>query len=139
MSPVVRNTIAVIAGIIAGWIANMGLIMLSGSIIPPPEGVNPNDMESIKASQHLFEAKHYIFPFLAHAMGSFFGALVAAFVAVSHKMKFALGLGLFTMLGGIAASFLIPAPTWFIVLDLSLAYLPFAYMAGKLAEKKQLA
>ena len=136
MNPIVRNVLAVIAGVIAGWIANMGLIMLSGSIIPPPEGVNPADMESIKENFHLFEVKHYIFPFLAHAMGSFFGALVAALIAVSHKMKFAIGLSLFTMLGGIAACFMIPAPTWFIVADLALAYIPFAYLAGKIAEKK---
>ena len=136
MNPIVRNVLAVIAGVIAGWIANMGLIMLSGSIIPPPEGVNPADMESIKENFHLFEAKHYIFPFLAHAMGSFFGALVAALIAVFNKMKFAIGLGLFTMLGGIAACFLIPAPTWFIVTDLALAYIPFAYLAGTIAERK---
>ena len=136
MNPIVRNVLAVIAGVFAGWIANMGLIMLSGSIIPPPEGVNPADMESIKENFHLFEAKHYIFPFLAHAMGSFFGALVAALIAVSNKMKFAIGLGLFTMLGGIAACFLILSPTWFIVTDLALAYIPFAYLAGRIAERK---
>lgn len=136
MNSTIRNILAVIVGIIAGWIANMGLIMLSGAIIPPPEGVNPADMESIKESFHLFEAKHYIFPFLAHSMGAFFGALVAGLLAVSHKMKFAIGLGLFTMLGGIAAAFMIPAPTWFIVADLALAYIPFAYLAGKIAEKR---
>lgn len=99
MNPIVRNIVAVVAGVIIGMIANMGLITISGSIIPPPEGVNPADMESIKENFHLFEAKHYLMPFLAHSMGSFFGALVAALIAVSHKMKFAIGLGLFTMLG----------------------------------------
>lgn len=137
MNPIIKNILAVLAGVIAGWIANMGLIMLSGSIIPPPEGVNPADMESIKANLHLYEAKHFLMPFLAHAMGSFFGALVAALIAVSHKMKFAIGLGLFTMAGGIAACFLIPAPTWFMVVDLTLAYLPFAYLAGRIAEKSK--
>lgn len=136
MNPILRNVLAVIAGVIAGWIANMGLIMLSGSIIPPPEGVNPSDMESIKANMHLFEAKHFIMPFLAHSMGAFVGGLVAALVAVSHKMKFAMGLAIFTMLGGIAAAFMIPSPTWFIVVDLTLAYIPMGYLAGKIAEGK---
>jgi len=138
MNPIVRNILAVIVGVIAGMIANMGFITISGSIIPPPEGVNPADMESIKENFHLFEAKHYIFPFLAHAMGSFVGALVAALIAVSHKMKFAIGLGLFTMLGGIAACFMIPAPTWFIVADLALAYIPFAYLAEGLPRRNSL-
>lgn len=128
--------LAVLAGVVVGWIANMGLIMLSGSIIPPPEGVNPADLESIKANMHLYEAKHFVMPFLAHSLGSFFGALVAALVAATNKMRYAIGLGVFTMLGGIAAAFMIPAPTWFIVLDLGLAYIPTAYIAGKIAGGK---
>ena len=114
----------------------MGIIMMSGSLIPPPEGVNPADMESIKQNMHLFEPIHYVMPFLAHAMGSFVGALVAALLAATHKMRFAIGLGIWTLVGGIAAAFMIPAPTWFIVLDLSLAYIPTALIAGKLASGK---
>lgn len=127
---------AVIAAVIAGGVANMGIIMMSGSLIPPPEGVNPADMESIKQNMHLFEPIHYVMPFLAHAMGSFVGALVAALLAATHKMRFAIGLGIWTLVGGIAAAFMIPAPTWFIVLDLSLAYIPTALIAGKLASGK---
>ncbi|MFM1876509.1 MAG: hypothetical protein RL266_2246 [Bacteroidota bacterium] len=136
MNPTIKNVIAVIAGVIAGWIANMGLIMLSGSIIPLPEGVDPNNMESIKENMHLFEAKHFAMPFLAHAMGSFCGAFVAALIAVSHKMRFALGLAIFTFVGGVMAAYMIPAPTWFIVADLALAYLPMGYLAGRLADAK---
>ena len=135
MNPILRNVLAVLLAIIAGGIANMGIIMLSGSIIPPPEGVDPSDMESIKTNMHLFEAKHYAMPFLAHAAGSFVGALVAALLAVTHKMKFAIGLGIWTLVGGIMAATMIPAPTWFIVLDLGLAYIPTAWLAGKLVAK----
>ena len=133
MNDTLRNILAVVAGIIAGWIANMGIIMLSSSIIPTPEGVDPSNMESIKASMHLFEAKHFIMPFLAHAAGSFLGALVAATIAVSNKMRFAIGMGLFTMIGGVMAAFMIPAPSWFIALDLVVAYIPMALLAGKIA------
>ncbi|MCB0754167.1 MAG: hypothetical protein KDB98_01140 [Flavobacteriales bacterium] len=136
MNPILRNVLAVIAAVIAGGVANMGIIMMSGSLIPPPEGVNPADMESIKQNMHLFEPIHYVMPFLAHAMGSFVGALVAALLAATHKMRFAIGLGIWTLVGGIAAAFMIPAPTWFIVLDLSLAYIPTALIAGKLASGK---
>lgn len=133
MHPILRNILAVIAGIVAGGFANMGIIMLSGSVMPPPEGVDPTDMASIRANLHLYRPMHFLFPFLAHALGSFVGAFVAAKLAASHRMAFAMGLGVFTMLGGIAAAVLIPAPTWFIVVDLSLAYLPTAWLAGRLA------
>jgi hypothetical protein len=135
MNPILRNVLAVIAAVFTGGAANMGIIMLSSSVIPPPEGVNPADMESIAQNMHLFEPIHYVMPFLAHSVGSFVGALVAALLAATHKMRFAVGLGIWTLVGGIAAAFMIPAPTWFIVLDLSLAYLPTAFLAGKLVTR----
>lgn len=135
MNPILRNVLAVIAGIVLGAMANMGIIMISGSIIPPPEGVNPADMESIAENMHLFKPIHFLMPFLAHAMGSFVGALVAALLAASHKMKIAIGLGVWTLVGGIMAATMIPSPTWFVVADLALAYIPTAFIAGKLASK----
>lgn len=136
MNPIVRNILAVIAGVIAGMMVNMGIIMASGSIIPPPLGADMATVEGMKAAMSMLEAKHFLMPFLAHALGAFVGALVAAMIAVSHKMKFAMGLAALTMLGGIAAATMIPAPTWFIVLDLVVAYLPMGYLAGKIATMK---
>lgn len=135
MNPVLRNVLAVLAGVVFGAAANMGIITLSGSIIPPPEGVNPADMESIKQNMHLFQPIHFLMPFLAHAVGSFVGALVAALIAATHKMKFAIGLGIWTMVGGIMAATMIPSPTWFIVADLGLAYIPTAWLAGRIASR----
>ena len=109
--------------------------MVSGRIIPPPEGIDPTNMESLKASMHLYEAKHFIFPFLAHALGTLVGAFIAAKVASSRKMTFALVIGGFFMLGGITNAFLLPAPIWFIALDIVLAYLPMAWLGGKLGTK----
>ncbi|MDR9397725.1 hypothetical protein [Salibacter sp.] len=68
MHPVLRNVLIVIGGLIIGSFVNMGIIMISGSIIPPPEGVDPSNMESLKNGMDQFEAKHFLFPFLAHAL-----------------------------------------------------------------------
>lgn len=135
MNPILRNVIAVLVAIPVGMVANMGIILLSTSIIPPPEGVNPEDMASIKANIDKFQPIHFLMPFLAHAMGAFAGALTAALIAATHKMRFAMGMAIFTLVGGIAAAFMIPAPTWFIVVDLTLVYLPMGFIAGKLASK----
>jgi hypothetical protein len=137
MNPVLKNILAVVGGIAIGMGVNMGLIILSGSIIPPPEGVDPMNAESIKANIHLYEFKHFIFPFLAHALGTLAGAFVAAKFAATHKMKFALGIGAFFLAGGIANTFMIPAPTWFIVVDLIAAYLPMGWLGGKLGTVKE--
>lgn len=132
MNPVIRNVIAVISGVVVCMLVNGGIISLSASIIPPPEGMNVEDMESVRANAHLFEPKHFIMPFLAHALGSLLGALVAAKIAVSRKMTFALIVGVVHLLGGITASFMIPAPVWFVSLDLIVAYIPMAWLGGKL-------
>lgn len=129
----VRNIIAVIAGILAGGVVNMGIITLGPMVIPSPPGADMSTMEGVAAAMPLMEAKHFLVPFLAHALGSFVGALVAALIAVSHKMGIALGIGAFTMLGGIIAALMIPAPLWFEAVDLIFAYIPTAWIAGKLA------
>jgi hypothetical protein len=132
MNPIVKNVLAVVAGIVVCMLVNGGIISLGPSVIPPPEGVKVDDMESIRANAHLFQAKHFVMPFLAHALGSLLGGLVAALIATTRTMTFALVVGFVHLLGGILAAFLIPAPVWFIVLDLVVAYVPMAWLGGKL-------
>ena len=137
MNPILKNILAVTTGLIAGSAVNMGIIMVSGSIIPPPEGADVITIEGLKASMHLFQPKHFIMPFLAHALGTYAGALLAAIIAANHKIKFALGIAVFFLIGGIANTFMLPSPTWFTVLDLAGAYIPMGYLAGKLVTRKQ--
>ena len=139
MNPILRNIIAVITGVIIGMIVNGVIINISGSIIPPPEGVDVTTMESLKAGIHLFEPKHFIMPFLAHSLGTFVGAFLAALLAANNKMKFAIVMGFLFLVGGIMAVVMIPAPMWYNVVDLTLAYLPFAYLGGKFATRRQIA
>ncbi|MEZ4858047.1 MAG: hypothetical protein R2781_04490 [Flavobacteriaceae bacterium] len=136
MNPILQNILAVLAGIIIGGAVNMGIVMLGPSIIPPPEGVDTATMEGLQAGMHLFTAKHFITPFLAHALGTLVGAFIASKIAVSHKMRFALGLGTWFLIGGIMAAYMLRAPMWYNVVDLVLAYIPMAYLGGKIAIKK---
>lgn len=68
MPDLLRNILAIVAGIVVGGGVNAALITLGPWLIPPPAGVDMNDVESI------------------------------------------------------------PAPTWFIALDLLAAYLPMAWL-----------
>lgn len=133
MNPILRNILAVIAGALVGSIVNGTLIAISGSVIPPPAGVNPSDIESLKAGIHLFETKHFIFPFVAHALGTLVGALIASFIGASKRMVLALVVGVLFLIGGIMAAFMIPAPAWFIALDILAAYIPMAWLGWKLS------
>ncbi|MEW6470552.1 MAG: hypothetical protein AB1458_16695 [Bacteroidota bacterium] len=137
MNPILRNILAVLAGFAFGSVVNMGIIMISGVLIPPPEGADVSTMEGLKASLHLFEPKHFIMPFLAHALGTFAGAFAAAKIAGTYKMTFAMVIGVLFLGGGIANVFMLPSPAWFTALDLAVAYLPMAYLGGKLATRNK--
>lgn len=135
MNPILKNSLAVIAGLVIGSAVNMGIIMISGSIIPPPEGADTATMEGLKAAMHLFEPKHFMFPFLAHALGTGVGAFMAALIAANHKMRFAMAIGVFFLIGGVSMAVMVPAPLWFNVLDLTFAYMPMAWLGWRLTKK----
>ncbi|MBW1654212.1 hypothetical protein [Flavobacterium quisquiliarum] len=137
MNPLFRNTLAVLAGLVIGSIVNMSILSISGSIIPPPNGVDVTTAEGLKANMHLFESKHFLFPFLAHAIGTFAGALTTALIAVSNKTKLAFFIGAFFLFGGIVMVYTLPSPVWFSIIDLVFAYLPTTYLASKIAIKKK--
>ena len=132
MPKVLRNILAIVAGLIVGSVVNMAIVTLGPALIPPPAGVDPTNAESLAGAMHLFEPRHFLMPFLAHALGTLAGALVAWLIAASHKARFAYAIGVVFLCGGIAACFMIPAPAWFMALDLILAYLPMAWLATRL-------
>lgn len=136
MKPIYRNILAIIAGVLCGTAVNMGIITIGASLVPAPAGADLTSVEGMTRAMPDLSAKHFLMPFLAHFLGTFAGALAAAWLARTHKMKFAVAVGAFFLLGGITASVLIPAPVWFIFADLLLAYLPPAFLAGRLAESK---
>lgn len=137
MNPILRNILAVAAGLVVGSVVNMSLILLSGSVIPPPAGADVTTSEGLRAAIHLFEPKHFVFPFMAHALGTLAGAVIATLLAATSNLRFGIGVGAFFLLGGISMAFQIPAPLWFIVLDLLVAYLPMGYLGGKWAIGKR--
>ena len=136
MNSTLKNILAIVLGLVIGSIVNGAIIQVSGYIIPPPEGADLKTMEGLKASMHLFTPKNFIMPWLAHAVGTFVGALVAALIAANNKMRFAIAIGCFFLIGGISAVMMIPAPMWFNVVDLTLAYIPMGWLAGKLVASK---
>jgi hypothetical protein len=125
--------LSVVLGIVLGSVVNMALIMVSGHVIPPPPDADMNTAEGIRAALPAVQPRHFLFPFLAHAFGTLFGAFVAAKVAPRHELIVALVVGAFFFAGGVMAARMIPAPSWFIAVDLVCAYFPFAWLGYLLA------
>ena len=130
MNPVAKNIVAVIAGLVVGSLVNMGMINVGMAVVPLPEGADTTTMEGLAEAMKSFTPMNFLFPFLAHALGTLVGAFVAAKFAASHKMKFALGIGALFLLGGISMVLMCGGPVWFIACDLVLAYIPMGLLGG---------
>jgi hypothetical protein len=134
MNPILRNILAVLFGWLSGSILNMGLIR-TGHLVFPIKDLDPDDMDALAQVMPTLDVKYFIFPFLAHALGTLLGATIAGWIASSQKMKFSIGIGLLFLLGGIWVNYVIPGPVWFTIADIAIAYLPMAWLGGKMAQK----
>lgn len=132
MNPILRNILAVIVGLVVTYIVNMSIIMSKGFIVAPPPGADLNTAEGIRAALPQMTFVHFLIPLLAHALGTLAGGFVAALTAATRKMTFALVVGVIFLVLGIGMISLVGGPIWFIVLDLGLAFVPMAWLGGKL-------
>ena len=133
IKPVVKNILAVIIGIVIGGIVNMLLVNIGPSVIPLPHGADVSTMDKLSESMKLFSPVNFIFPFLAHALGTLVGAYIAAKFSASNHVKLAMLIGIFFLIGGIAAVNMLGGPMWFNITDLVLAYIPMAFLGAALA------
>jgi len=134
MNPIIRNILAIILGWASGSLVNMGLIQ-TGHKIYPIEGLDPNDMDALATIMPTLSYEYFIFPFLAHALGTLVGGIVAFRIAANYQMRFALAVGVLFLIGGVLVNYLIPGPIWFAATDILVAYIPMAWIGGKIGEK----
>ena len=111
----------------------MALVQLGYYIYPIPN-VDTNNLEALTNVMPSLSSKHFIFPFLAHAVGTLVGAFITALIVLKYKVRFALVIGTLFFIGGIIVNMMLPAPTWFKAVDLLLAYMPMAFAGGFLAK-----
>ena len=125
MKTIITNILVLLGGCFFGSVVNMGLIIAGNQLIPMADGMNPMDAT-------MWEIKYFVFPFLAHAIGTLVGAFIVARYTASYHMILSIFVGVFFLLGGISMVFIMPAPLWFILLDISLAYIPMGWYGWKL-------
>lgn len=137
MNTTLKTILIIVGALIVGGALNMGIIIFGHALVPAPEGVNPQDVESIKANAHLYTAQHFFVPFLAHALGTLTGAFLAAKFTPNNQKRNALIVGAIFLLGGISMAFSIPGFWMFSIVDLLFAYIPMALLGWSLAGKPQ--
>ena len=125
MKQILKNIGILILGIIIGMIVNMGLIIIGGIFFPATENFEP--MNAIN-----WEFEYFIFPFLAHSIGTLSGAFIVSKLSKKTHIIMPLIVGLYFLSGGIYMVTILPAPIWFISLDLILCYIPMALLGWKI-------
>jgi len=133
MNPILRNILAFIAGAFVGGIVNMGIVMIGDTVIGGPAGVDLTNIDDLRENINSFGPKYFIFPFLAHALGTLVGAFVAVKLAVSSKLWLGIGIGVLFLIGGLTMVMQVGGPLWFSILDLVGAYIPMGWLGYKLA------
>jgi hypothetical protein len=135
MSPTLKNSLVLPLSIIAGMIVNSAIIQWGPLLIPYPTGVNMQTPEGIEAAIPHLKPIHYLMPWLAHALGTLAGALLVSLFSSNRRLLRSLVIGGLFLSAGIYMITLIPSPAWFTWLDLTLAYLPMAYLGWRLSGK----
>ncbi|WP_182869140.1 hypothetical protein [Stieleria mannarensis] len=129
----IRNVVAIVAGLIAGSIFNMALVSVSHVVYPLPDGIDPNDFEAFRTHVETngMPTGALLIVLAAHAGGSFVSGLVCGLVAKRAWYIAAGILGILWMCGGISMLMMLPAPIWFAVVDIVL-YVPAALLGVRL-------
>ena len=127
-----KDIAIVILGMILGGTLNMLFVEAGILVFPPPSGLDISTEEGLKVAMGLMSFEHFIFPFLAHALGTLFGAWFAIRFTKSKHVSAAYSIGMLFLLGGTMMAFSVGGPTWFIILDLTIAYIPMAWLGYRL-------
>ena len=79
-----KSILLSIVGLILGAVSNGILVQVGTKLIAAPAGHDFSTEAGLKAGMAAMEPKHFLFPFLAHAIGTFVGAF---FVSKMNKVR----------------------------------------------------
>lgn len=134
MNPLVKNSLAVLWGILCGGAVNYGVISLGAFLVASLENVALDSVNGINSNINLYSSTYFMIPLLGHGIGTLVGACVTAKTAQTNKSKLAIVIGLIFLYGGITLSSQTTAPIWFSLVDLTMAYIPMAWLGNRLSK-----
>jgi hypothetical protein len=129
-----KRTIIILIALFSGAMLNGAIINISSKVIAPPKGLELNTAEGLQAAMPHMGPEHFLFPFLAHALGTLLSALLITRFLKSQQFVFSMMAGILFLLGGVSMVIMLPeTPIWFVLVDLLFAYIPMAYLGYKMA------
>jgi hypothetical protein len=135
---ILKRTTVIFIAIFSGAMLNGAIINISNMVISPPKGFDLKTMEGLQAAMPHMGPEHFVFPFLAHALGTLIAAILISRFLTSQQLIFSMMAGILFLMGGVSMVVMLPTtPIWFVLLDLIVAYIPMAYLRYKLAFRPQ--
>jgi hypothetical protein len=131
MVKVLRSVLAIIAGLLVGFLAMAVGEMIGHHVVPLPPGMDMHDADALKA----MPAGAFVSVLLAWAVGTFAGAWVASKVAAVGKLWHGMAIGGVFFAATVAIMLHIPHPVWVMVVGL-VSLPPVAYLGAWLARPK---
>lgn len=131
-----RNILAVVAGVIAGMAFNMAIIQLNSTVLfPMPEGLDMQDTEAFNAYLATLPAAAFLVTIVAHLGQAVVAAFIAARFCETKPLTLAMIVGFFSLVGGIAALQMFDGPSW-MAAELPF-YLALPWLIGTLEVKRR--
>jgi hypothetical protein len=133
---ILKRTTVIFIAIFSGAMLNGAIINISNKVISPPKGFDLKTMEGLQAAMPHMGPEHFVFPFLAHALGTLIAAILISRFLTSQQLIFSMMAGILFLMGGVSMVVMLPTtPIWFVLLDLIVAYVPMAYLGYRLGKR----
>lgn len=131
----IRSILTVIFGVLTGSVTVWVLELAGHKFFPAPAGVDLQNIEALKQYVATSPTGMLLSILVAWAGGAFVGGLVAALLSERRRGLHALAVGALQTTLAAAQFAVIPHPTWFVVLSLTV-FLPFAGLGGLLVGRE---
>jgi hypothetical protein len=127
-----RSIGAVLAGVVVAVLCVMAIESLGQRIYPPPPGMEPSNIESVRAAMKNIPTGALLFLLAAWLLGTVAGSAVAARIARQRPVLHAMIVGVVQLAFGVFNLVMFPHPLWFVVAGMALI-LPAAYLGATMA------
>jgi uncharacterized membrane protein YwzB len=133
--PRIKALLAVLCGIVSGFIVIVISEMLTSKFFTSLQGLNFEDKNAVTAHMQSASVSMFLSILLGYIIASFTAGYVTNFLSRNNKYKPAMLAGVALMIFGILNMMELWHPNWFWVVSIPL-YLVFAFLGGKMAIKK---
>ena len=134
MGSILRTFLAVLAGLIVGYVIITVFETVSTLVYPLPPGVDPMDIEALRAIVDLIPAGAFVFIIAGWGVGAFAGSWLAGRIATRQKAPHGLVVTVLLTLGGLFTLLTIPHPVWVWAVGLA-ALVGGGYAGSRLATR----